>query len=275
MPAPADLETAAATLYAGPREDFIATRAQLAKAAKAGDGELAARIGALGKPSTTAWAVNRVWWEAPEVIRELFAAANDLRVTLAGGGGPHGTEPVRARHRKAALAATTRATQALPGTVSIATRRRIATTIEALGALGRFPTPGPGCLAEDLDPPGFESLGAMPELGHGDAEVQEAGANEGALAALSEATSVVRRAAARLDTCRDQHDALLAVHREALARVEEADAALARARLHHEACVTAAQATARDLGQREAELTEATAAHAKAMGVLEALRADA
>jgi hypothetical protein len=271
MSAPADLESAAALVFAGSREDFIATRNRLAKAAKtAGDAALAGRITALAKPNQTAWAVDRVWWDAPELVRELFAAATELRATLASGAGPQTAEPARTRHRKAALAATQRAIEALGGNVGIPVRRRITTTLEALGALGRWPPPGPGCLSEDLDPPGFDATGAMPELGSA-AFVPEAVANDGG-AAIVAAETTVRLATARLETCRRQHDALVSAQRDANLRVEEAEAALARARLQHEACVDAAAATARDLDQRRAELEEAALAHAEASAALAALR---
>lgn len=267
MSAPADLESTAAEVYAAPRDQFIATRNRLAKAAKtAGNAALAGRIAALGKPSQTAWAVDRVWWDAPDLIRELFAAAAELREVLAGGAGPQTAEPSRTRHRKATLAATTHATDVLGGDVSIATRRHIATTVEALGALGRWPEPGPGCLNEDLDPPGFDSFGAIPELGAATA-VPEAGANDSA-SAIVLAETTVRIATVRLETCRQQHDALVAAQREADARVEEAEAALARAGSHRDACVVAAAATARDLDQRRAELEEAALAHAEASAAL-------
>lgn len=274
MSAPPDLESTAAELYAAPREQFIATRNRLGKAAKAaGLAALAGRITALSKPSQTAWAVDRVWWDAPDLIRELFAAAAELREVLAGGAGPQTAEPSRARHRKATLAATRHATGVLGGDVSIATRRRIATTVEALGALGRWPEPGPGCLSEDLDPPGFDAFGAMPELGTATA-VPEAGANDGASAILL-AETTVRIATARLETCRQQHDALVAAQREAHGRVEEAEAAFARARSHRDACVVAAAATARDLDQRRAELEEAALAHAEASAALADAKANA
>ena len=275
MSVPVDLEAAAAALFAGTREDFIVARAGLVKATKAaGHVELAGQISALPKPSQTAWAVNRTWWDAPECIRELFVAATELRTALLGGAGPDATEPARARHRAAVSAATARATANLT-TVTMATRRRIAATLEALGALGRWPPPGPGCLPEDLDPPGFESLGAVPAWEPGDVGHPELGANSSESAALIEAAALHRRAAARLAICREQHDALLEVHREALAQVEETTVAVARAQALHEAGLAAAQATARDLGQRQSELDEASSAYAEATATLEALRSRA
>ncbi len=288
MSLPADLESAAATLYAGAREGFISARNALAKQAKAAEHTpLAAAIAALPKPLATAWAVDRVWWEAPACIRELFAAAGELRASLVAGGGTHGTEPARARHRAALLAATTRAAGFLPS-VSIATRRRLTTTLEALAALGRWPPPGPGCLAADLDPPGFESLGAMPTLvpAIDDAESSandddESSANDdddaadaaaADAAAADAAAAALRCAEVRLQVCREQHDALVVVHREAHAATVQAASALARAQAHHVARIAAEQGCLRDLGQRSAEFEAARAAHHAARAALVVLR---
>lgn len=280
MSPPADLESAAAALFAGPREAFVAERNSRAKQAKAaGDAGLAARIAALAKPSATAWAIDRVWWTTPERLHALFDAAAELRAALLAGVGTHGADAVRAQHRQALAAATSAALGHLPATAgSPATRRRIATTLEALAALGRWPPPGPGCLSEDLDPPGFEAHGGLPEVTPSTSEPGapgESGANDSHRARLEEATAAVRIAAARLAVCREQHDALVAAHRGAVAVLEQAAAALARARVEHDACAAAEAACARDLEQRREELDGASEAHAAASAALEAVRAAA
>lgn len=73
-------DAAAAKLYAGPREGFIATRAERAAAAKAaGDAELAARIKALRKPSIAAWLVNRLAREHADEVARLADLGEELR----------------------------------------------------------------------------------------------------------------------------------------------------------------------------------------------------
>ncbi len=277
MSPPPDLESAAAALFAGPREAFIAARNGLAKQAKAaGDAGLAARITALAKPSATAWAIDRVWWTTPERVEVLFDAAAELRAALLAGVGTHGADAVRTRHRQALAAATVAALGHLPGTAATpATRRRISTTLEALAALGRWPPPGPGCLGEDLDPPGFEAHGGLPEVTPSSSEPGapgEAGANDSDRARVEQAIAAARVAAARLAVCREQHDALVAAHQAAILRLDEAAAALSRARVEHDACAAAELACARDLEQRKGELEDASDAHAAASAALDALR---
>lgn len=56
-----DLDSIAAELYAGSREEFTGRRNELAaQARKAGDRDLAARIKELRKPTSAAWLTNRL-----------------------------------------------------------------------------------------------------------------------------------------------------------------------------------------------------------------------
>jgi hypothetical protein len=75
-----DLEAVAGELYALPPEDFVAARTEAARRARAaGDRVLAREIGALGKPSTAAWACNALVQEAPEEIAGLVGLGDLLR----------------------------------------------------------------------------------------------------------------------------------------------------------------------------------------------------
>jgi hypothetical protein len=68
------------TLYASPPEGFVAARTEAVEAArKAGDKELAKRIGALKKPTVAAWLVNLLAWRAPQLLDELVELAAALR----------------------------------------------------------------------------------------------------------------------------------------------------------------------------------------------------
>ncbi|MBC8072915.1 MAG: hypothetical protein IAG13_31625, partial [Deltaproteobacteria bacterium] len=83
MSAPSELERHAATLYQGALAEFVAARNRLAAALKKdGDGELAAAVKGLPKPSATAWAVDQLWWHERERIAALFAATAQLREAL-------------------------------------------------------------------------------------------------------------------------------------------------------------------------------------------------
>ncbi|NEM08179.1 hypothetical protein [Geodermatophilus normandii] len=83
-----DLDEVAGDLYALPPEGFVAARTEAARGARAaGDRGLAREIGALGKPSTAAWACNALVQEAPDEIAGLVELGDLLREaqqTLAG-----------------------------------------------------------------------------------------------------------------------------------------------------------------------------------------------
>lgn len=282
MSTPSELERHAGTLYAGRLAEFVAERNRLAAHVKvAGDAGLAKAIKALPKPSATAWAIDQLWWHDRPSLDALFEAAAELRAALVGGAGPKESTRARTQHRervnKAAAQASERLAKAGHG-VSIATKRRLATTLEALAALGRWPEPGPGCLAEDLDPPGFDALGGMPVMPRSEDEEEEAGANDGDEAPAKEdpriavAEAALRDAAAQVDKRTREHDEAEQArvqaddeHTAAAARVREAERERDRMR--------SALSAAEDRARRRAEsLQEARAAHDKAAAALAKLR---
>ncbi|WP_040794391.1 hypothetical protein [Nocardia higoensis] len=74
------LEEVAVDLYGRVPADFVAARNEHAAAAnRAGDKELAAAIGALRKPTLTAWAVNLLARQAPEEVSALLSLGDALR----------------------------------------------------------------------------------------------------------------------------------------------------------------------------------------------------
>ena len=88
MPDTVDLESAAAELYAGSREDFTPRRKELAKAARAqGDRELATAIDKLGKPTTSAWLANQLAHDSSsdlDQVAEVGDALREAHANLAG-----------------------------------------------------------------------------------------------------------------------------------------------------------------------------------------------
>jgi hypothetical protein len=75
-----DFDAVAEELYAGPREAFIATRAErAAEAKKDGDAELARRIKELRKPSIAAWLVNRLARQHADELADLAELGEQLR----------------------------------------------------------------------------------------------------------------------------------------------------------------------------------------------------
>ena len=75
-----DLGEAAAALYALPPEEFVGARTRLVKQARtAGDKALASEIGALRKPTRTAWLVNALAREEPDAVGALLDLGDELR----------------------------------------------------------------------------------------------------------------------------------------------------------------------------------------------------
>lgn len=75
-----DLDTAAGELYALDPDEFVAARTRLVKQARAAkDRALAGNIGALRKPTRTAWLVNRLALDDPDAVSALLALGDELR----------------------------------------------------------------------------------------------------------------------------------------------------------------------------------------------------
>ena len=88
-----DVESIAARLYAGPREDFVSARDEAARRAPV---ELAAEIRALPKPTTAAWLINLVAHRYVEDVRRLVELGGALRAAYESRTGMR--ELVRQRH---------------------------------------------------------------------------------------------------------------------------------------------------------------------------------
>jgi hypothetical protein len=93
------LADAKAELYQGDPEEFMARRGELAaQAREAGQAGVAKQIGALRKPTRSAWVVNRLVRADPEVTARLAALAAELR------GGGQAMDGARIRELTAARA---------------------------------------------------------------------------------------------------------------------------------------------------------------------------
>ena len=153
------------TLYRTPLDAFVAERKRLAGELKAaGDKEGAARLGKLGRPSISAWAVNQLWWHEREAFERLFAGAERLK---------KGEREAGAEHREAlaALRALAAARLVSAGhSAAESTMRRVTLTLSALAVAGTFDPDPAGALVADRDPPGFEAFG----MGSSDADEQRA-----------------------------------------------------------------------------------------------------
>ena len=92
-----DFSSAADELYGVEPSDFVATRKRLAQEAKsAGDGPLAKRIGALRRPTLSAWAVNLLARSAADDLGTLLDVGGGIREAWNSGGGLGGLEQRRA-----------------------------------------------------------------------------------------------------------------------------------------------------------------------------------
>ncbi|MFA1544549.1 hypothetical protein [Actinomadura monticuli] len=93
-----DFSSAAGELYGVRPADFVATRKRLAREAKdGGDAALAKRIGALRRPTLSAWAVNLLSRSAAGELGRLLDVGTELRSAWGSGGGLRDIEQRRAR----------------------------------------------------------------------------------------------------------------------------------------------------------------------------------
>ena len=168
-------EEARSALHGAPLGAFVEERKRLARTLRElGDKDGAAHLARLARPSLSAWVVNQLWRRERASFDELFATAARLRA-----GEPSGTRA----HRAALLALRERAEALLEEgghASSEATLRRVTTTLAALAARGGFGVETEGALAVDLEPPGFEALGAPPDSGAADPPAAGAGRGAGA-----------------------------------------------------------------------------------------------
>ncbi|MFF4241654.1 hypothetical protein ACFYYL_37820 [Actinomadura geliboluensis] len=92
-----DFSSAADELYGVPPARFVETRKRLAREAKdAGDAALAKRIGALRRPTLSAWAVNLLSRSAAGELGRLLDVGAELRSAWGAGGGLRDLEQRRA-----------------------------------------------------------------------------------------------------------------------------------------------------------------------------------
>jgi len=155
-------------LFALPLAEFTGARnalaARLKKEGKTGEAE---QVKAMPKPSISAWTVNQLYWNHRGEFEHLVATGSQVRKAqesqLAGKSSDfRGANDAR----RAALTNLSRLAASLLNAAghnpTPDVLRRIATTLEAVSAVTAFPEgQSPGRLTEDLDPPGFETLGSF------------------------------------------------------------------------------------------------------------------
>ncbi|UTT65880.1 hypothetical protein NMQ01_14455 [Janibacter sp. CX7] len=82
-----DLTAAVYELYGVAPADFVATRTRLVQTAKGDDPDLAAQVKALRKPTQSAWLLNRVARDEPQVVADLTALGERMRTAQSRGDG--------------------------------------------------------------------------------------------------------------------------------------------------------------------------------------------
>jgi hypothetical protein len=144
-------------LFQAPLDRFVAERKRLATALRAdGDAAGATELAALRRPTTSAWTVNQLWWQARDAFDELLATAKRVR---------KGDREAMPAYRDALASLRKRAggilKEAGHGT-NETILRRVSTTLTALAATGGFEPDPAGALSADRDPPGFEAVDPRP-----------------------------------------------------------------------------------------------------------------
>ena len=152
-------------LFKLPLTEFVGARKALAARLKQnGLVSEAEGVKALAKPSMSAWTVNQLYWRHREAFDELIATGQRFRKAQTSGKMVNMREALDAR-REALSHLSELATEALRDAghnPSLDTLRRIATTLEALSAYKSLSDgPSLGRLTEDIDPPGFDSVGSF------------------------------------------------------------------------------------------------------------------
>jgi uncharacterized coiled-coil DUF342 family protein len=147
-------------LYQLPLKEFTPARNALAKQA---DGDHAATVRALQKPSVPAWAVNQLYWQKRAVYDELVEAAERLRTThrslLEGKSVDlHAAEDAHRNTVKSAQQAIRTILAQAGESQSPANITAIAETLEALPSADETP----GRLTRPLKRMGFEALAGVP-----------------------------------------------------------------------------------------------------------------
>ncbi|HMH42480.1 MAG TPA: hypothetical protein VK557_03280 [Pyrinomonadaceae bacterium] len=240
-------------LFELPLTEFVGARKALAGRLKQkGFVSEAEGVKALAKPSISAWTVNQLYWRHREAFDELIATGRRFRKAQVTGRMVNMREALDAR-RDALSHLSDLATETLRDAghnPSLDTMRRVATTLEALSvATSVAAGPTLGRLTEDIDPPGFDSLGSFaPSAGITKRTAEPPRVNPGkkAVAASSKAKAAAAEASRQ---------------KERQARINAAKASLQQARKS----LTAARAATRSLevAQKKAEATAKEAAKQK------------
>lgn len=148
-------------LYALPLEEFTAARNELARALEdEGRADEAARVKKLKKPPVSAWAVNRLARDDPDGITRLLELVDALKEAR----GASEINRLGAERRELVAKLTRRAgelAEAAGHAASPATLQRVTQTLQAGAEEDERELLQRGALPDDLEPTGFDALGAF------------------------------------------------------------------------------------------------------------------
>ena len=152
-------------LFKLPLAEFTGARNELAaRLKKSGRSDNAAAVKALGKPSVSAWAVNQLYWNHREAFDKLLVSGERFHKAQKSGKIADMRDALGTR-REALQRLSDLASKVLKDgghNPSPDTIHRITTTLEGISAYAsRDDGPQLGRLTHDVDPPGFESVGAF------------------------------------------------------------------------------------------------------------------
>ncbi len=152
-------------LFRLPLTEFIDARNKLiARLKKSGRGDDAGLVKTLAKPSVSTWAVNQLYWNHREAFDQLISSGERFHKAQTSGKIADMRGALEGR-REALTHLSNLATSLLQDaghSPSLDTIRRITSTLEAMSVYAlRSDAPRPGRLTNDVDPPGFESLGSF------------------------------------------------------------------------------------------------------------------
>jgi hypothetical protein len=243
-----------ARLFEAPLDEFVAARDALARELrKAGDGEGAARVTALRKPTKALWLVNQLARRAPGALRKLVEATGRIRAAQEKGGSGDELRAAMREQREALNALVAAAGDP-------ALERRIHDTLQT-AALAESEPLLEGRLDRELAPPGFEALSGLPAAPAAPARREKAPPEQSELPAAErkKATRALHEAekeAARLSAQAKslEHDAA-----SAQTSADEARTALTKAQQIAEKAQIAAEAARRnaEAARGRAQIAEA------------------
>jgi hypothetical protein len=234
-----DLDSELDELFAAPLAEFVSLRDDLSKRLRAdGDGETAARVKSLRKPSVAVWAVNQLSRAEAKDLGALLQAGADVRRAqeeVMAGESPARLQPAVAAEREQVERLTAKARRLLEeagDSVTDATLNRVGATLHAVATkpeLGELAQRGRLEHEEETTGFGFESLGEMPARPRAAASREKGRARrESALARVKEAEAELKDARRELRRASAEVERLTRELERAAAAAERSEEAVRR-----------------------------------------------